>query len=138
MNFDINNKTAVVTGANRGIGLAIVQSFLKHGAKKVYLAVRNPDTVRQLIEEYGDRVEAVQVDVADKAAIQNLAAHTADAEVVVNNAGVLKAADANDPAAEDALQFEFNINTLGLLRMAQAYQPILTDKPEAAFVQLNS
>ena len=138
MNFDITNKTAVVTGANRGIGLAIVQSFLKHGAKKVYLAVRNPDTVKHLIEEYGDRVEAVQVDVADKAAIQNLAAHTTDAEVVVNNAGVLKAADANDPAAEDALHYEFNINTLGLLRMAQAYQPILADKPEAAFVQLNS
>jgi NAD(P)-dependent dehydrogenase (short-subunit alcohol dehydrogenase family) len=138
MTFNIKNKTAVVTGANRGIGLAIVHAFLQQGAKKVYLAVRNTDSVANLIEQYGDRVAAVQVDVADKAAIQRLAAQTTDAEVVVNNAGVLRAADVTDPAAEDALAFEFNTNTLGLLHMAQAYQPILANQPAAAFVQLNS
>ncbi|MFC3194802.1 SDR family oxidoreductase [Marinicella sediminis] len=138
MTFQINNKIAVVTGANRGIGLAIVQSFLKHGAKKVYLAVRNTDSVQSLVEQYGSRVEPVQVDVADPAAIKNLAAQTTDADVVVNNAGVLKSADVLDPTAEDALNFELNINTFGLLRMAQAYQPILADKEKAAFVQLNS
>ncbi len=138
MSININNKTAVVTGANRGIGLAITETFLKAGAKKVYLAVRNPDTIKNLATTYGDRVEAIQVDVADKKSIQNLAQQTPDAEVVVNNAGVLKQADAYHPQAEEALQYEFNINTVGLLRMAQAYQPILKDKPEAAFVQLNS
>lgn len=138
MTFDIKKKTAVVTGANRGIGLAIVHAFLHQGAKKVYLAVRDPGSVTSLTEQYGDRVAVVQVDVADKQAIEHLAAQTTDAEVVVNNAGVLKAADVNDPAAVDALIFEFNTNTLGLLRMAQAYQPILAKQPSAAFVQLNS
>ncbi|MCX7552554.1 SDR family oxidoreductase [Marinicella sp. S1101] len=138
MNIEIKNKTAVVTGANRGIGRSITEIFLQAGAKKVYLAVRDLDSVKELEEKYGNRVAAVQVDVADKAAIQNLAKQTPDAEIVVNNAGVLKQADANDPNAEEALAYEFNINTLGLLRMAQAYQPILKKQPEAAFVQLNS
>ncbi len=138
LNLNIKDKITVVTGANRGIGLSITKTFLQNGAKKVYLAVRNPDSVKQLEAEYGERVQAVQVDVADKASIKNLATQTQDAEVVVNNAGVLKAADAYDPNAEDALAYEFNINTLGLLRMAQAYEPILAKQPEAAFVQLNS
>lgn len=138
MSIDINNKIAVVTGANRGIGLAISQTFLNQGAKKVYLAVRNTESVTALVNQYGDRVQAVQVDVSDKASIQNLAKQTTDAEVVVNNAGVLKKADSYDSNAEEALQFEFNINTVGLLRMAQAYEPVLADKQQAAFVQLNS
>lgn len=41
MNFEINNQVAVVTGANRGIGKERVKSLIQHGAKKVYLAVRN-------------------------------------------------------------------------------------------------
>ena len=138
MSINLKNKTAVVTGANRGIGLTITEQFLAAGAKKVYLAVRSPESVKSLEQHYSNRVQAIQVDVADKASIQNLAAQTTDAEVVVNNAGVLKSAAPTDADAEAALQFEFNINTLGLLRMAQAYEPILAKQPEAAFVQLNS
>ncbi len=138
MTIDINNKIAVVTGANRGIGLSISETFLNLGAKKVYLAVRNPDSVQALEQQYGNRVQAIQVDVSDKGSIQNLAKQTQDAEIVVNNAGVLKQADSYSADAEDALQYEFNINTLGLLRMAQAYEPILAKQPQAAFVQLNS
>lgn len=138
MNFTINNKTAVITGANRGIGLAITKSFLKHGAKKVYLAVRDPQTVQNLLAEFGDRVAAIQLDLADPDSIKSLAAQTHDADVVVNNAGVLKTANPLSPDAEAALHYELNINTFGLLRVAQAYAPILEAKPQAAFVQLNS
>ncbi len=138
MSIEISNKTAVITGANRGIGLAITKSFLKHGAKKVYLAVRNTETVQDLVAEFGDRVSAIQVDIADPESIKSLAAQTQDAEVVVNNAGVLKTASPLSPDAESSLDYELNINTYGLLRMAQAYAPILEAKNDAAFVQLNS
>ncbi len=61
--YDIKNKTALVTGANRGIGKVITEIFLQKGAKKVYAAVRNPDTALPLIEQYGERVEAINIEL---------------------------------------------------------------------------
>ncbi len=138
MSVDINGKVALVTGANRGIGKAIVESFIQHGAKKVYLAVRNLDTTNELVSQYQGIVEPVKVDVADPEAIKALASIANDVDVVVNNAGVLQAADLLGSDIEQALDFEMNVNVLGLIRMAKAFTPILEAKSDTAFVQLNS
>ena len=62
--YDIKGKTALVTGANRGIGKVIVETFLdKGGVKKVYAAVRNLDSAKDLTDKYGDRVEAIHIDL---------------------------------------------------------------------------
>ena len=63
--YDIKDKVALVTGANRGIGKAIVEALLdKGGVKKVYAAVRNVDSAKSLLNQYGDRVEVIQIDLA--------------------------------------------------------------------------
>ncbi|VAW45520.1 3-oxoacyl-[acyl-carrier protein] reductase [hydrothermal vent metagenome] len=138
MSIEIKNKTIVVTGANRGIGKAVVETFLAHGAKKIYLAVRNLESVNPLTAQYGKQVEAVYVNLDEPESIKALATKTQDAEIVVNNAGVLIPANLLSKQAEASLNKELNINTYGLLRMAQAYTPILEKHPEAAFIQLNS
>jgi len=56
MSSSIENKVALGTGANRGFGKAIVESFLSQGAKKVYLAVRNPEATKALEKQFGDKV----------------------------------------------------------------------------------
>ncbi len=138
MSFSVEGKVALVTGANRGIGKAIVESFISHGARKVYLAVRNPDSARALSQTYGDKVVVLPFDAADPASASALAAAATDVQVVVNNAGVLEVADPLDSNAITALEHEMNINVYGLIRIAQAFAPVLAQHNGAAFVQLNS
>lgn len=88
MNYDIKDKTILITGANRGIGKAIVESFLQHGAAKVYGAVRKLDSISPLVEKYGDRVVPIQVDLGDPQSIFTAAQTATDVQVVINNAGV--------------------------------------------------
>ena len=51
--FDIKDKICLVSGANRGIGLAILEGLLRHGATKVYAGVRTLSSVDQLVAKYG-------------------------------------------------------------------------------------
>lgn len=134
----MQGKVALVTGANRGIGKAIVGSFLAHGASKVYLAVRNPESTAELAQEFGDKVVTLQADVSDDASVQRLAKQAQDVDIVVNNAGILAVADPLAAEAQQALQREFNVNVFGLLRVAQAFSPLLVAKGRGALVQLNS
>ncbi|UUO07290.1 SDR family oxidoreductase [Blastopirellula sp. J2-11] len=138
MSFDVNGKVALVTGANRGIGKTIVESLLSHGAKKVYAAVRDLKSADPLVAQYGDRVIPVEVDLQKPATITAAAQTASDVELVVNNAGVYKSQTPLSPEAADALQFEFDVNVYGLLRVAQAFAPVLKKNGGGAFVQLNS
>ena len=137
MGISVTDKVAVVTGANRGIGKAIVESLLAHGARKVYLAVRKAGSTAELEQRFGDRVQTIEADLSDGESIKRLAATANDADIVVNNGGVLDPADPLTPQAFDTLQREFDVNVYGLLRVAQAFAPVL-QKSGGALVQLNS
>lgn len=138
MGIDVKGKVALVTGANRGIGKAIVESLIKHGAAKVYAAVRDPSSAEALVKEHGARVVVVKCDLLDPASISQAAKAASDVEIVINNAGVLKVASALDASAFEALDYEFKVNVYGLLHVAQAFAPVLKKQGGGAFVQLNS
>jgi NAD(P)-dependent dehydrogenase (short-subunit alcohol dehydrogenase family) len=138
MGFEVRGKTALITGANRGIGRAILQSVLQHGAAKVYAAVRNIDSAAPLVAEYGQRVQPVQVDLSQPETIRAATEIAADVQLVVNSAGVLRTATPLDDDAIKLLQEEIETNVLGLMRVAQAFAPILKANGGGALVQLNS
>ena len=91
-----------------------------------------------IVDQYGDRVFPIGLDLSKPETILEAAEKANDVQIVVNNAGVLKTATPLDESALDTLDFEMEINVRGLIRMAQAFSPILKINGGGAFVQLNS
>ena len=138
MAYQIKDKVVLVTGANRGIGKAITETFLAQGAAKVYAAVRNVDSASELVAEYGERVVPVELDLARPDTISAAAKTASDVTLVVNNAGVLCNVTPLSDDAIEALQFEMEANVYGLIRVAQAFAPVLKANGGGGFAQLNS
>ena len=138
MSYDISNKITLVTGANRGIGKAIVETFLEYGASKVYAGVRSLDKAEALVAEFGEKVVPIEIDYENPASIKVAAEIADDVQVVVSNAGVLIGASVMDEDVIEQFQTELNVNVYGLIRMAQAFAPVLKRNGGGAFIQLNS
>lgn len=136
--YSIKDRTILVTGANRGIGKNIVEEFLRAGARKVYAAARQLESLDPLIATYGDRVIPIHIDLNDPDSITTAAQQATDVEVVINNAGIANVANPLASNAIDALQEEMEINVYGLIRMAQAFAPVLKKNGGGAIAQLNS
>jgi NAD(P)-dependent dehydrogenase (short-subunit alcohol dehydrogenase family) len=137
MSYSVQNKVALVTGANRGIGKSIVESLINHGAKKVYLAVRDVNSTTDLEEKFGDKVITVQADVSDTVSIQALAQQAIDVDIVVNNAGVGTPQSILGEDVEKDFAFQLEVNAFGLLRVANAFAKTL-EANKGALVQMNS
>ncbi|QEG02460.1 3-oxoacyl-[acyl-carrier-protein] reductase FabG [Stieleria maiorica] len=138
MSIDVQNQTVLITGANRGIGKAILETAIAQGAKKVYAAVRDPDSVAGLVAEYGDQVVPIAVDLQAPTSIDDAAAVATDVNIVINNAGILRTNDVLSPEVFADYEAEHRTNVLGLLHVAQAFAPVLKANGGGALVQLNS
>jgi NAD(P)-dependent dehydrogenase (short-subunit alcohol dehydrogenase family) len=111
------NRTVLVTGANRGIGRALVDEALSRGAKRVYAGTRQP------LAHPDGRVTTLILDVTDGAQIQ-AAAQSVDAlDVLVNNAGLAVYDNLADRAV---LERHLAVNLFGTHAMTQAFLPQLT------------
>ena len=134
----LNQQVVLVTGANRGIGKAIVAGAIQRGASKVYAAVRRLESAQPLVAEFGNRVVPVRLDLDDPQSLLDAARVAHDVTVVINNAGALEIAG---PLAKDAvvsLERQIQVNASGLIRVAQAFAPHLKHNGGGSLVQLNS
>src|SRR6266436_5151975 len=112
----IANKVVLVTGANRGIGQALVEEALNRGAKRVYAGTRRP------LAHSDVRVTPVTLDVTNAAQIQEAVERVESLDVLINNAGI---AIYDDLSNLDVLEQHLAVNFLGLLKVTHAFLPLL-------------
>ena len=138
MGFEVADSVALVTGANRGIGKAIVECLAQHGAAKVYAAARDPQKTEQLVERFTDKVVPIRLDLADATTILAAARQAQDVQLVINNAATFSATSSLSPDMVANLTSEFDVNVIGAVRVAQAFAPVLKANGGGAFAQVNS
>jgi NAD(P)-dependent dehydrogenase (short-subunit alcohol dehydrogenase family) len=128
----IRDSVVFVTGSNRGIGLAFVQELLAAGARKVYAAARNPDSITL------DRVHRVRLDVTNPDTIAAAASECADVNLLINNAGIALWTGFLGHDAVEAARLEMETNYLGPLLLSRAFAPVLAKNGGGAIVNMLS
>src|SRR5215469_13831521 len=114
--MNITSKTVLITGANRGIGKALVEEALRRGTKKVYAGMRTPVPLPD------KRVIPLTLDVASTSQIQRAVDEVEALDVLINNAGV---AVYDDLSNFQVIEQHLAVNFLGLLKVTQAFLPLL-------------
>lgn len=117
-------KTCVVTGANRGIGLALCRALAVSGAS-VLAGCRRPQAAQELqalVKESQGRLRIETIDVSDDKSVAHFASHVPERlDVLFNNAGINLPGDTSPSTTSAAVMLEtFNVNTLGPLRVTQS------------------
>ncbi len=123
--MQVRGSIALVTGANRGIGRALVESLLAHGAARVYATSRHEADLEAIAGLDRQRVVALPLDVTDSAQLARIAEVTQDVNLLFNNAGVLDFGSVLD-APDEAFRRNFDVNCFGLLHATRAFAPALT------------
>ena len=126
--MNIENKTILITGANRGLGRALVEEALKRGAKRVYAAMRQP------FAHSHERVTPLTMDVTDATQIQRAVKDVGSLDILVNNAGVDLHDDLSDRAGIDR---HLAVNFFGTHGVTQAFLPLLA-RSQGAIVNVLS
>ncbi|MBW4694170.1 MAG: SDR family NAD(P)-dependent oxidoreductase [Lyngbya sp. HA4199-MV5] len=143
VNFNDQNKYALVTGGNKGIGFAICQGLLKAGFE-VILAARSLDKAKQAINKLqSSQIHPLVLDVADDDSIHHAvtaAQHDfPHIDVLINNAGIYPDEGVNILTINrDLLDRTFSTNTFGPIRTARAFLPLLEKASAARIINVSS
>jgi NAD(P)-dependent dehydrogenase (short-subunit alcohol dehydrogenase family) len=112
----IEGKAVLVTGANRGLGQALVEEALRRGATRVYAGTRQP------LVRPDERVTPLTLDVTDPTQVQRAAEKVGSLDILINNAGVALPDALSDRAA---LERHLAVNLFGTWGVTEAFLPLL-------------
>jgi NAD(P)-dependent dehydrogenase (short-subunit alcohol dehydrogenase family) len=133
-------KTIFITGASRGFGRIWAKAFLKRG-DNVVAAVRNPEALKELTEEFSSHLLVVKLDVTDKKesfkAIEAGKTQFGRIDVLINNAGYGHIGTVEELNEQD-VRAQFETNVLGSLWTIQAVLPIMRQQNSGQIIQLSS
>ena len=129
---------ALVTGSNRGIGMAFVKGLMARGAKKIYVAARDASSLSALVSANPGVIQPLTLDITDQTQVANAAREAGDVTLLINNAGAnsntaLIAIDGLDNA-----RTEMETNYFGTLAMCRAFAPVLKNNGGGTVVNILS
>ena len=128
----IDNAVALVTGANRGIGLAFAKALVARGARKVYAGARDPASVAL------PGGVPIRLDVTKAEDVAAAVAKCGDVTLVVNNAGVAQPGGFLLADSEEVARRMLEVNFFGVLRMSKAFAPVLATNGGGALLNVLS
>jgi short-subunit dehydrogenase len=112
---------ALITGANGGIGRALADELLKRGAAKIYLAVRDPNSVKGLFADAAN-VVPLTLDVTNQEQVAQAAASASDVTLLINNAGMAGFSGALSAKDLSAARREMEVNYFGVMALTRAFR----------------
>lgn len=130
--MEIKGSTALVTGANRGLGKAFAEALLNAGAGKVYAGARDPSSIKD------SRLTPVKLDTTSREDIAAAVEACADVQILINNAGAMLSKTVLADDAVDIMRREMDVNVFGVLDMANAFAPVLKRNGGGALVNMLS
>lgn len=130
--MNIKDSVALVTGANRGLGLEFTKALVAAGATKVYAAARDPSTIKQ------PGVISIKLDITNPADVAGVAARLGDVNLLINNAGIAIRGPLVAAPAEKDLRQLLEVNLFGMLAASQAFAPVLARNGGGAIVNMLS
>lgn len=136
--MNINNKIALVTGANRGIGKALVEALLARGAKRIYASARNTENLAELIALAPNVIVPIQLDVTNQQQIAQLTSQVAELDILINNAGIASGSNFTNKNTITIAQDEMNTHYFGCLNVTCALLSQLQQSQAAALINISS
>ena len=136
--MDLQDRNVLISGANRGIGLATVHALLEAGVAKVYAGARDPDQLKPLVKKHKNKVVPLELDVTKSKDINAAARAAKDVSILINNAGIATSGLLLDKDSSKNLKSEFEVNVLGVLNLTRKFAPLLAKHERSAVVNLNS
>jgi len=138
MSYTIQGKTALVTGANRGIGKAIAEALIAEGAKRIYATARNIESLQGLVRQAPEVIVPVQLDVTNASNIANVAKLVGQLDILINNAGIATGSDFSGEASLGIAASEMATNYFGVISLTHALLPALHKSGAAAVINVSS
>ncbi len=136
--MQIENSVPIVTGANRGLGAALLDVLFERGVPKVYAAARNPISLQPAIEKHGDKLVPVELDVTKPDQIDAAISACTDVDLVISNAAITCIKSITGEPTIDDFRETMEVNYFGPLQLMRGFAPVLARNGGGGIMQVLS